>query len=331
MLILLLRVAFVLLAIMVGYGSGQFLYRDLTLEPWFGGAMGFGIAITLIAAEQAFRKHFTRSLVAFLAGLGLGLLLSFLALKVVEAVIQSKELRDNLDVPLVLVITYLVMITVIRSADRFRVVIPFIEMRSERTVFTGMVVDPDALGDPRLAGLVRSGLIDQRLIVHRRAILQLEQAAAGEDPTNKLRARRALDGLTELRALGRPEVFIDETEIPNAASLHDVLVRLARLEGARLVSASSELLRIAGAEGVSTVDLAGLSSAFSSQLKPGEIISVAITKPGEGRGQGVGFLDDGSMVVVSDAADRIGQSVRCTIMRLHTTANGRMVFADRVP
>ena len=179
-------------------------------------------------------------------------------------------------------------------------------------------------------GIHRGGH-DVEVAAEHQRLLQLEQSAAGADLVAKIRARRALEGLTELRALGRPEVFIDETEIPNASSLHDVLVRIARLEGARLVSANPELLRIAGAEGVSTIDLAGLSNAFSSQLKPGEIISVAITKPGEGRGQGVGFLDDGSMVVVSDAADRIGQSVRCTIMRLHTTANGRMVFADRVP
>lgn len=329
MLILLLRATFIILATIVGYGSGEYVYRDLGLVPWFGGAMGFGMAVTLIAAEQAFRRRFTRSLVAFLVGLGFGLLLSFLALQVVSLVIQNHELRDNLDVPLVLVITYLVMVTVIRGVDRFRVIVPFIEMRNERAAYAGMVIDPDVLGDARLIGLVRSGLIDQRLYIHRRAILQLEQQAAGEDATLKARARRALDGLTELRALGQPEVLLDETEIPNAASLPDVLVRLARLEGARLVSANPELLRIAGAEGVAVIDLNRLANAFSSQMKPGEVIRVTIAKAGEGRGQGVGFLDDGSMVVVSDAGDHVGQTVNCTIMRLHTTSNGRMVFADR--
>jgi uncharacterized protein YacL len=329
MLILLLRMAFILLATIVGFKSGQFIYRDQNVESWFGGAMGFGVAVTLIAAEQAFRRHFTRSLVAFLVGLGLGLLLSFLALTVVDAVIQNKDLRDNLDVPMVLVITYLVMITVIHGADRFRVIIPFVELRNEHTIHANLVVDPEALADPRLIGLVRSGLVEQRLLIHRRAILQLEQQATGDDPTLKARARRALDGLADLRALGQPEVGIDETEIPNAANLPDVLVRLARLEGGRLVSSNPELLRLAGAEGVATIDLNTLSNAFSSPVKPGEVISVTIAKAGEGRGQGIGFLDDGSMVVVSDAADQLGQTVQCTIMRLHTTANGRMVFADR--
>ena len=65
-------------------------------------------------------------------------------------------------------------------------------------------------------------------------------------------------------------------------------------------------------------------------MKPGEDVQVMITKPGEGKGQGIGFLDDGSMVVVSGADDRIGQKVTVTIVRLHTTSNGRMVFADLV-
>ena len=330
MLILLLRLFFVVFAVVVGFGSGQYVYRDLGPDPWFGGAMGFGIAITLIAAEQAFRRRFTRSLVAFLLGLGLGLLLSLLLLAVLEQVIQNKDLRDNLDVPLTLVTTYLVLITVLRGADRFRVVIPFVELRAERIDQGSAVIDPDALGDPRLMGLVRSGMLDQRLIIHRRALIQLEAAAAGDDGAAKVRARRALDGLAELRALGKPEVMIDETEIPNAPGLHEVLVRLCRLEGARLVATDPELLRLAAAEGLTRIDLNGLAVAFASPVRPGDVLTITVSKLGEGRGQGIGFLDDGSMVVITDAAEHVGKPLRCTVLRLHATANGRMVFAERV-
>jgi uncharacterized protein YacL len=87
-------------------------------------------------------------------------------------------------------------------------------------------------------------------------------------------------------------------------------------------------VRIAQAEGVPVVDLAALSAVLAPAAKPGEVIEITITKPGEGKGQGVGFLDDGSMVVVNGAADHIGQRVRATVLRTHATSNGRMVFAE---
>lgn len=330
MLVLLLRVVFVILAMSVGYGSGQYFYRDLGLEPWFGAAMGFGVAITLFAAEQGFRRWFTRSLVAFIIGLGLGLLLSLLLLAVLDRVIQNKDLRDNLDVPLALVTTYLVIVTVLRGADRFRVVIPFVELRAERTEHGAAVLDPFALGDPRLLALARTGLLAPRLLLHRQALMQLEAAAAGSDTAAAMRAKRALEGLAELRALGRPSVEIDETEIPNAPAVGDTLVRLCRLEGARLVALDHELLRRGAAEGIACVDLGALAAAFSATVRPGDVIEIAVVKPGEGRGQGIGYLDDGSMVVVADAADQVGQTLRCTVLRLHTTGNGRMVFVERI-
>ncbi len=332
MLILLVRVGFVILAIAIGLGSGQYFYRAWAenLPAWFGGAMGFGIAITLIAAEQAFRRRFTRSLVAFLIGLGAGLLLSYLMLAVLRMVLQDEDLYRNIDVPLALVVTYLVLITVLRGADRFRLVIPFVEFRSERSDASSLIVDAEVLADGRLISLLRAGLFIQPVLIHRKVLAQCEANAASADPALVARGRRQLDGLAELRALGRPSVDIDETEIPQATTLAETLVELCRLEGARLVAGDHELVRLAQAEGVSALDLGAIATALSPQVRPGEIISVTIERAGDGKGQGIGFLDDGSMVVVNDAAFSVGQKVRCTVLRLHTTANGRMIFAERL-
>jgi uncharacterized protein YacL len=334
MLILLLRLFFVLLAVIIGSTSGNYFYRPLfdeAMPPWFGGAMGFGVAITLIAAEHAFRKHFTRSLVALLIGLGAGLLLSALLLTVVHQAIQDEEVYRNLDLPLALLTTYLVIITVLHGADRFRVIVPFIEFRSEAGNSGNMgslLLDLQSLADGRLVGLVKSGLLPQRLLVHRRVLMQAEAFASSDDAAEKAKGKRMLDGMAELRSIGTLD--IDDTEIPNAASLADILVRLARLEGARLVVSDQETSRRASAEGVQVVDLNALATVLSPHVRPGDILSVKIDKAGEAKHQGVGFLDDGSMVIVNNAADGIGSTVRCTVLRLHNTANGRMVFADRV-
>lgn len=329
MLVLLLRIIFVILSVFIGLGSGQYFYRDLGLDTWFGGAIGFGIAVTLIAAEQGFRRHFTRSLVAFIIGLGLGLMLSFLCLAVLGQVIQSEELRRNIDVPIALVVTYLVMITVIRGADRFRVVIPFVEFRTERGDDGAVILGPEAVGDPRLMGLITSGVITQRLHLHRQVLTRLENQAISDDPAEAARGKRGLDALTELRKLQRPTLLIDETELPNTDNLSEALISLCRLENARIVCADAELARMARAEGLAVIDLQVLALSFSHQIRPGDVIQVKVVKQGENKDQGIGYLDDGSMVVIGKAGETMGQTVAATILRLHPTANGRMIFADR--
>ena len=332
MLILLVRVIFVTLAVLIGLTSGQLFYRstfDGGMPPWFGGAMGFGIAITLIAAENAFRRRFTRSLVAFLIGLGAGLLLAYLMLSVLRLVIQDTNIYNNLDLPIAVITIYLVLVIVLRNADHFRVVVPFVEFRAERADAGAVVLDAAALADGRLIGLVKAGLLPRRLLVHRRVLAASEELAASEDPARQARGRRELEGLAELRGQPNARVEIDETEIPNAKTLTDVVLHLTRLENGRLLAGEREAIGRALAEGVALIDLSVLAAAFSLTVKPGDSLTVRIEKIGEGRNQGVGHLDDGSLVVVNEAADLIGQQVRCTVLRLHATSNGRMVFAEK--
>jgi hypothetical protein len=165
MLILLLRVVFVTLATLIGLTSGSTIYNaalDGSLPGWFGGAMGFGIAITLVACEHAFRRRFTRSLVAFLIGLGAGLALSALLLLVLRQVIQDENIINNLDLPLALITSYLVLVIVLRNVDNFRMVIPFVEFRAERADAGAVILDGQVLGDGRLIALVNSGLLPRR-------------------------------------------------------------------------------------------------------------------------------------------------------------------------
>jgi uncharacterized protein YacL len=227
-----------------------------------------------------------------------------------------------------LVTTYLVMITVLWNLDRWRLVIPFVEFRSTEARGGALVIDGSVLADSRLAALLRSGLLNERVLLHRRVLTRLEDQARGDDAAARARAGRALEGLKELRAIAALRLEIDETEIPNVPGIDDLVARLCRLENARLVSNERELLRRAEAEGVGILDLAALATQLAPAVRVGEVLSVAIEKPGEGKDQGVGFLDDGSMVVINGAAAQVGKTVKATVLRTHATANGRMVFAE---
>ncbi len=332
MLILLVRILFVVFGALIGATSGKYFYEPLIgsgLPQWFGAAIGFGIGVTLIAAEQAFRRRFTRSLVAFLIGLAGGLLLSTLLLAVLRQVLQDEDLYRNLDLPAALVCTYLVLITVLRGADRLRVIVPFVEFRAERVDGGGaLILDPAVLGDARVPALLQAGLSAARVLVHRSVIEHWQRAAAEGDGLERARAKRAIDGVQALRAAGLPPLEIDTTEIPHTTDLGETVIRLARLENGRLLAIDRDLARRAAVDGVQVVDLSAIAAAMAPDLGPGAVCEVLIEKPGEGKGQGVGHLDDGSLVVVSDAVDRQGQRVRVVVRRLHHTANGRMVFAD---
>jgi uncharacterized protein YacL len=334
MLILLVRVIFIVLAVLIGLSSGQVFFDEKGwmqhLSLYWGGILGLAISVTLIAAENAFRRHFTRSLVAFLIGLGAGLALSWISLAVLRQVVQDHEWFNSLAPPLVLVVTYLVLSIILRHADHFRVVIPFVEFRAERLSGGVVVVDATALADSRLVALVRAGLLPHRMLVHRRVLMQCEEFAASTDAAVAVRGRRALEGLAELRTLPSLRVEIEESEIPNAATVSEVLTHLTRLENARLLVGEPDAASRAAAEGIPFIDLTALAASMSQSVRPGEILNIRIEKLGEGRSQGIGYLADGSIVIVSDAADLIGQMVACTVLRLHATNNGRMIFAQRV-
>ncbi len=329
MLIFTLRACFVVLAVFTGHTTGGVIYRGLfdgAIPPWFGAAMGFSVAITLVAAEQGFRRHFTRSLVALMGGLGAGLLLSLILVTAMRGVIQDTDLTSVLDAPVTLVTTYLLLITVLRNVDRWRIILPFVEFRTERFEGGTMVADPAILADPRLPALLRSGFFSQRLLIHTSALRSWE--VPRNTPGDQARARRAQEIVTEIRSL--PVIEIDDTELPNTQDATEAALRLARLENTRLLTADSGTARRAAAEGIPLVDLGALTRLLLPTVAVGSVLRLVLEKSGEGRGQAVAHLPDGSLVVVADAADRLGQEVEVSVLRIHPTANGRMVFAELI-
>ncbi len=330
MLITLIRVFFVIFAIFIGHDIGPYFYGDLfggRPPSWVGVPVGFSLAITLIAAEQAFRKHFSRSLVAFILGISGGLLLAGLTLWALRIII-SEQLYDALSAPIALISVYLVLNIVVHHIDRFRIIIPFVEFQAERSEHGRLLLDSTALRDGRLVPLIQAGLLGQRLIVHRSVILACEQLSASDQKAQQVQGQRALDALNELRALQQCDIEINETEIPNATTERDTLVRLARLENTRLLCNDRDLTNMAQAENIHTVFLNDLASAFVPTIAPGEHMSITIENAGDNPGQGISHLDDGSMVIVTDAAERIGERIDCTIIRLHHSSNGRMIFCE---
>jgi uncharacterized protein YacL len=187
------------------------------------------------------------------------------------------------------------------------------------------VLDTSALIDGRILQVVEAGFLGGTLLVHGGVLRELQSIADASEPTRRSRGRRGLDILRGLRQV--PSVDVEVVDEPDAGDVDATLVRLARDRGAALVTGDSNLARVAAAVDVPTRSIAVLSEALRPPYLPGEEFSLRLTREGRDVGQGVGFLDDGTMVVVEEGSEHLGAEVRVTVTNVLQTSSGRMVFA----
>ena len=200
------------------------------------------------------------------------------------------------------------------------------------------LLDTSAIIDGRIADVVESGFLLADLVVPRFVLDELRRVADGSDPLKRQRGRAGLELLSRLQAGEHVEVLIvdDAGEPPDDAEAEhaDVdtrLVRVARARGAALVLTDSNLARVAEIEGVRTLNLHKLANAVKTVALPGEQLQLLLAEPGREAGQAVGYLPDGTMVVVEDAADALGATRAVIIKRVIQTHAGRMLFAALGP
>ena len=187
------------------------------------------------------------------------------------------------------------------------------------------VIDTSALIDGRIGDLVRTGFVSGTLLVHEGVLRELQAIADSSDAKRRTRGRRGLDVLAEIQ--GAPTVDVVLVEEAVVGDVDASLVRLARERGGMLITVDANLAKVAAALSVPVRQINELASAFRVPFSPGEEISVQLVREGKEHGQGVGYLEDGTMVVVEQAADRIGAEVSVRVSNVIQTSTGRMVFA----
>jgi uncharacterized protein YacL len=187
------------------------------------------------------------------------------------------------------------------------------------------VVDTSALIDGRVMELVRTGFLGGVLLVTSGVLHELQRIADSSDERRRGRGRRGLDVVSQLQREPTIEVVLVEEDLP--VDVDAALVRLARERGGALVTADANLAKLATATGVAVRSVNELSTAMRVPFLPGEHLTVKLVREGRDHGQGIGHLDDGTMVVVQEGRDRIGQDVEVVVTNVLQTATGRMVFA----
>ncbi len=191
------------------------------------------------------------------------------------------------------------------------------------------MLDTSVVIDGRIADVAETRVLDQPLIVPRFVLQELQGIADSSDKLRRNRGRRGLDVLNKLQKSPGVEVRIHDAEIPELAGIKEVdqrLVVLAKHLGGRVVTNDYNLNKIARLQGVEVINLNDLANAMKPIVLPGEFLTVKLLKRGEEQGQGVGYLDDGTMVVAEHGAHHLGETIRLTVTSVLQTSAGRMIF-----
>ena len=321
----LLRSLFVMFACFVGVSVGPDLFRS----PWIGAGAGLVFGLVVVLADRLLKGITLRTFSSATFGLLLGLFFSWLLL-------ASEVLRGATDdmqwiVRLLVYSTfgYLGMMLAIRSGrDEFSLIIPYVRFRQTAVQDIPLIVDSNILIDGRLERLRKTGFIGTSLIVPRFVLDELQLLADSGDSLRRERGKRALNLLDELRQRDPMCISIHESTLDKDTKVDSKLVQLALLLGARLLSNDSNLCKIARLQNVIALNLNELAEALRPQLASGDELDLSLVKEGKEPHQAVGYLPDGTMVVVNHGRPHLGEMVTINVSSVvHTTA-GRLFFAE---
>lgn len=215
-----------------------------------------------------------------------------------------------------------------RASNEIYVSIPFIKFTPTAQQTKDVLLDLSALADARIIDLASSGLLDKRLILPRFLLKELHQQEESRDEYTASRCKRSLDVVKKLEMLPDLNLRFQDTDFPDVKEMTAKVLRLARLLDADILSADINRVQMSQTEGVRVINLFALSNALKPLMQKGEVLTIKIQRHGKEELQGVGYLDDGTMVVVNGGGDYIGESITASVLSVKHTSSGRMIFCN---
>jgi uncharacterized protein YacL len=326
-----IRILFLALCTTGGYAVSQ-VRPEFVVGPYsgaFGMAIGFGFGWMMIAIDEMLKGFSLRAFSATTFGLILGTVVSLL--------IDRSGLFDNVAeatrwlvrLCLFLSFGYIGIVLAMRSnKEDFSLIIPYVRFAPQNKPDNLLLLDTSVIIDGRIADLIEANFLEGLIVVPRFVLKELQQIADSGDPIKRARGRRGLEVLNRIQRNLRNEVKIHDGDFPDEKDVDAKLVRLARNLGAKLFTNDFNLGKVAELQSVSYVNLHEMAKSMRAVLLPGEMISLRLVREGKDKGQAVGYLPDGTMVVVNNAQSSIGQSVEVQVQSLLQTGAGIIVFAE---
>jgi uncharacterized protein YacL len=293
---------------------------------YVGAAAGVALALITLGLEELIKriplKTIVGSTLGLLIGLGIGKLASYPFDKYLEL--------PNLQIPLYIIFSAIFgyIGLVLGGKKMSEISTPyFLDPASKAPRHSSKILDTSVIIDGRIADIAETGFLDGTFIVPKFVLEELQYVADSSDDLRRTRGRRGLDILKRLQQQNPLRVEFIEDDIPNAAGVDSKLVGLALKLRAKILTNDFNLHKVAELQGIEVLNINQLANAMKPAVLPGETLHVQILREGKSQGQGIAYLDDGTMVVIENARRYIGREVEVAVTSVLQTTAGRMIFS----
>ena len=323
-----IRILFLALCATAGYAVSQ-VRPEWISNDILGTVIGAGFGAILIGIDEMLKGFSLRAFSATTFGLLLGTGVALL--------VEHSGLFENTDdrtrwlirLGLFLGFGYIGMILAMRSnKEDFSLIIPYVRFSPQTKPDNLFILDTSVVIDGRIADLIQLRLLEGLILVPRFVLREIQQIADSSDAIKRARGRRGLEMLNRLQRTTGIEVRIHDGDFPDEKDVDSKLVRLTRNLNARLVTNDYNLAKVAELQKITCINLHEIAKCLKVILLPGELLQLKIVREGKDKGQGVGYLPDGTMVVVNNGHDHIGHQIEVQVQSLLQTGAGIIVFAD---
>ncbi len=299
-------------------------------------AIALSLAIIIISVDLLTPRKKISTLSTIFLGLLAGIVATVALSFLIDLVVQTHDFGMEkgsekswiflIKILMGICLSYLGISIVLQTQDDFRLVIPYVEFVKQIRGPRPLLLDTSALIDGRIAEIGATGLVQSPVVIPRFVIAELQLLADSGDKLKRSRGRRGLEIVGRLQRSTRLDVSIEASNVIGQG-VDQMIVELARQMQGMIVTTDSGLAKVAQIHGVQVLNLNDLSAAIRPAALPGDQVQVRIVRPGEQPGQGVGYLEDGTMVVVEDGGPSLESMVTVAIVSTVQTSGGRLLFA----
>jgi len=332
-----LRAVFVLMIASILLIGGPFDLKNTT--SMVVGVLGCMCVLAIGLMTDFFVKRKSVSALAgiffgLVVGLLIGLAFNYVLEFVYAAYNISKDTdlflaKDGIKLIINVLCCYLAIIFIMQSKDDFRFIIPYVEFSKQTKGVYPLILDTSVIIDGRIADIATTRIVDSPMIIPRFVLNELQNIADSPDRLRRNRGRRGLDMLNKMQSSEKIDLSIEDIDLTPREQSEPVdhkLVATAKKMGGKVVTNDYNLNKVAILRGVEVINLNDLANALKPVVLPGEAMRVKLVKPGDQIGQGVGYMDDGTMVVVEQGRQLIGREIDVTVTSVLQTSAGRMIF-----
>lgn len=320
--LLLVRILFIIGSAIIGYNIAPGPDKFGILFA-LGGVAASGI---IILVEMFMRKTSVKGLSSTVFGLILGLIMAKLIGDAFSFAEIPPDALARIRLILTLIFCYFGMLIGLRGKDEFNIIIPYVRLRRQDQAEEITALDTSAIIDGRIVDICKTKFLSGKIIVPKFVLKELQQIADSTDPIKRQRGRRGLEMLHTLQKEPGLDITLHEEDFPEIPDVDAKLVKLAKLLYAKILTVDFNLNRVASIQGIKVLNINELANAIKPVVFPGEEMRIKLIKEGKEYNQAVGYLEDGTMVVVEEARRLIGQDVKVIVTSVLQTQAGRMIF-----